>query len=122
VGAEQPRVQPDASDPLGHKTGILAGRHVAVGTAAAREQELPGPFVGGPLIIIDRLTGLLAHMLLGSVTEGEEHVPLGRLWNQVGFRAKADFECGGAATATIGAFGIRLRQLIGYDRLRSQPA
>jgi hypothetical protein len=29
---------------------------------------------------------------------------------------------GGAATATIGAFGIRLRQLIGYDRLRSQPA
>jgi hypothetical protein len=27
-----------------------------------------------------------------------------------------------AATATIGAFGIRLRQLIGYDRLRSQPA
>ena len=29
---------------------------------------------------------------------------------------------GGAATATIGAFGIRLEQLIGYDRLRSQPA
>jgi len=27
-----------------------------------------------------------------------------------------------AATATIGVFGIRLRQLIGYDRLRSQPA
>ena len=27
-----------------------------------------------------------------------------------------------AATATIAAFGIRLRQLIGYDRLRSQPA
>jgi hypothetical protein len=27
---------------------------------AAREQELPGPFVGGPQIIIDRLTGLLA--------------------------------------------------------------
>jgi len=31
-------------------------------------------------------------------------------------------ELGGAATATIGAFGIRLRQLIGYDRLRSRPA
>jgi|SRR6185312_11157446 hypothetical protein len=29
---------------------------------------------------------------------------------------------GGAATATTSAFGIRLRQLIGYDRLRSQPA
>jgi L-ribulose-5-phosphate 3-epimerase UlaE len=29
---------------------------------------------------------------------------------------------GGAATAMIGDFGIRLRQLIGYDRLRSQPA
>jgi hypothetical protein len=32
----------------GHKTGILASRHVAVGTTTAREQELLGPFIGRP--------------------------------------------------------------------------
>jgi len=48
VGSEQPGIQPDASNPLGHKAGILAGRNVAVGTTTAGEQELPGPFVGGP--------------------------------------------------------------------------
>src|SRR6476619_4112919 len=57
---EQPRVQPDAADPCGDKAGILACCHVAVRTATAGEQELAGPFAGGPQIVIDRLAGLLA--------------------------------------------------------------
>src|SRR6267154_5820752 len=44
VCPEQPRVQPDAPDPLGDEAGILAGCHIAVRTATAGEQELAGPF------------------------------------------------------------------------------
>jgi hypothetical protein len=37
-------------------------------------------------------------MLLGSVTEGEKHVPLDyRDWKQVGFQTKADFASGSSA-------------------------
>ncbi len=57
---EQPRVQSDAADPCGDEAGILACCHVAVRTATAGEQELAGPFAGGPQIVIDRLAGLLA--------------------------------------------------------------
>src|SRR6266481_4757471 len=57
---EQPRVQSDAADPCGDEAGILACCHVAVRTATAGEQELAGPFAGGPQVIIDRLAGLLA--------------------------------------------------------------
>src|ERR1700737_1265401 len=59
---EQPRVQPDAADPLRYEARILARCHVAVGTTTAREQELTGPFVGGLQIVIDRLAGLLAQL------------------------------------------------------------
>ena len=38
----------------------MACCHVAVRTATAGEQELAGPFAGGPQVIIDRLAGLLA--------------------------------------------------------------
>jgi hypothetical protein len=38
-------------------------------------------------------------ILLGSVTETEKHVLPDRPWNQVGFRAKADFAHGLAADA-----------------------
>ena len=58
--AEQPRVQPDASDPPRDKTCILAGGHTATRTTTPSEQELAGPFAGSPEIVIDRLTGLLA--------------------------------------------------------------
>jgi len=44
---KQPRVQPDASDPIGDEPRILARCHVAVWTTTAREQEVPGFFVGG---------------------------------------------------------------------------
>jgi hypothetical protein len=57
---EQPRVQSDAADPRGDEAGILARCHVAVRTATAGEQELAGPFAGGPQVVIDRLAGLLA--------------------------------------------------------------
>src|SRR5216683_2203590 len=57
---EQPRVQSDAADPCGDEAGILACCHVAVRTATAGEQELAGPFAGGPQIVIDRLAGLFA--------------------------------------------------------------
>src|SRR5579859_7547752 len=39
---EQSWVQPDASDPLRHESGILARCHIAVRTATAGEQELAG--------------------------------------------------------------------------------
>jgi hypothetical protein len=53
------------------------------------------------LIAAARRAASYAHMaiLLGSVTEIEKHVPPGRHWNQVGFRAKADFAHGLAANA-----------------------
>ena len=57
---EQPWVKSNAADPLGHEPCILACCHVAVRTTTAREQELAGPFAGGPQIVIDRLAGLLA--------------------------------------------------------------
>src|SRR4029079_16179301 len=44
---KQPRVQPDASDPFGDETGILASCHTSVRTAMAGEQELAGLFAGG---------------------------------------------------------------------------
>src|SRR5665647_1232 len=44
---EQPRVQPDAADPLGNEPRILAGGHAVSGTATTRKQELAGPLVGG---------------------------------------------------------------------------
>ena len=43
---KQPRVQPDASDPLRYEPRILTRSHASVGTTTASEQELPGPFVG----------------------------------------------------------------------------
>jgi hypothetical protein len=45
MSAKQPRVQPDASDPLRHEPRILARCHVAVGTTPAGEQELTGLFI-----------------------------------------------------------------------------
>lgn len=45
--AKQPRVQPDASDPVRYEPRILAGCHIAVRAATAGEQELAGPFAGG---------------------------------------------------------------------------
>jgi hypothetical protein len=45
--AKQPRIQPDAPDPLRYEPRILARCYGAVRTAAAREQELPGPFAAG---------------------------------------------------------------------------
>ena len=58
---EQPWVQPDTSDPLRHEPVILARCHTTVGTATAGEQELAGPLSGNPQIVVNRLTGLLAH-------------------------------------------------------------
>jgi hypothetical protein len=58
--SKQPRVQPDASDPLRDETGILAGCHTALRAATAGEQELAGPFAGSLEIIINRLPGLFA--------------------------------------------------------------
>src|SRR5260370_6681944 len=57
---ERPRVQSEAAETCGDEAGILACCHIAVRTATAGEQELAGPFAGGPQIVIDRLAGLLA--------------------------------------------------------------
>ena len=57
---KEPRVQPDAADPLGNEPRILAGGHAGVRTATTREQELARPLVGSPQIIIDGLAGLFA--------------------------------------------------------------
>jgi hypothetical protein len=65
-----------------------------------------GPFAGTPpALYYSAAAAILAGRKPGmtSGTAGHEHIIV-------------------AATATIGVFGIRLRQLIGYDRLRSQPA
>jgi hypothetical protein len=58
VGSEQPRVEPDAANPVRDEACILAGGHAVSGTATTRKQELAGPFVGGLQIIIDGLAGL----------------------------------------------------------------
>ena len=50
--AEQPWIQSNTADPLGDQAGILSGRHAAVGTAMASEQELAGPLVSGLQIVI----------------------------------------------------------------------
>src|ERR1700733_12799372 len=63
--AEQPWVKSNAADPLGDEAGILSGRHAAVGTAMAGEQELAGPLVGGLQIVIDGLPGLIAQFKSG---------------------------------------------------------
>jgi hypothetical protein len=84
---KQPRVQSDATDRRGDEAGILACCHVAVRTATAGEQELAGPFAGGPQIVIDRLAG------------GEKLEPPGWTLNQVGFRAKAESRAGLSANA-----------------------
>ena len=47
VRPKQPRVQPNAADPLGNEPRILAGGHARVRSVTTREQKLPGPFVGG---------------------------------------------------------------------------
>ena len=60
---KQPRVQPDAADPLRYEARILAGRHAGVRTATTREQELAGRLVGSLEIIIDGLAALIAHLL-----------------------------------------------------------
>jgi hypothetical protein len=60
VRPKQPWVQSNAADPFRNKARILAGRNAGFGTATTSEQELTGPFVGGPQIIIDGLAGLLA--------------------------------------------------------------
>src|ERR1700731_4882698 len=57
---EQPRVEPDAPNPLGDEPGILAGGHTAVCATMAGEQELARPFAGGLQIIINGLAGLIA--------------------------------------------------------------
>jgi hypothetical protein len=50
---EQPRVQSNATNPLGDEPGILASGHTSVGAAMAGEQELARPFAGGLQIIIN---------------------------------------------------------------------
>jgi hypothetical protein len=44
---KQPRVESDATDPLGDEASILAGCQAAVRSAIAGEQELAGPFASG---------------------------------------------------------------------------
>src|SRR5258707_14080831 len=60
MGPKQLRVQPNTSDPLRYEARILTGGHAGVRTATTREQELPGPFVGRPKIVIDGQAGLFA--------------------------------------------------------------
>jgi hypothetical protein len=45
-------------NPLRNEARILTRSHAAFGTTTTCEQELVGPFVGGPQIIIDRLPSL----------------------------------------------------------------
>jgi hypothetical protein len=45
--SKQPRVQPNAADPLGNEARISARCHAGFGTTTTREQELAGPLVGG---------------------------------------------------------------------------
>ncbi len=48
--AKQPRVQPDAPDPIRRKPGVLACRHAMVRTWMPGEQELASPFASDPRI------------------------------------------------------------------------
>jgi hypothetical protein len=59
MGAEQPRVQSNAADPLGDKASVLAGCHTAVRATMSGEQELAWAFARAAEILIDRVTGLL---------------------------------------------------------------
>src|SRR5450631_2534762 len=58
--AKQPRVQPNAADPFGNETRILARCYGTVVTTTAGKQEFARRFVGRLQIVIDRLAGLLA--------------------------------------------------------------
>jgi hypothetical protein len=37
MGPEQPRIEPDAANPFGDQARVLAGRHAAISSPAARE-------------------------------------------------------------------------------------
>src|SRR5450631_1932123 len=53
--AKQPRVQPNAADPFGNETRILARCYGTVVTTTAGKQEFARRFVGRLQIVIDRL-------------------------------------------------------------------
>jgi hypothetical protein len=61
---EQSRIEPNASDPLGHKTGILAGCHAMVDMPAAREHKLAWLLARRSQVIFDRLPCLLGQLEL----------------------------------------------------------
>src|SRR5262249_41831262 len=60
--SEQPRIEPDAADPLGYKARVLAGRHATATVSAAREQKLAGLLAGRSQVVFDRLPGLLGQL------------------------------------------------------------
>jgi hypothetical protein len=60
VRTKQPRVQPNASDPLGNEARKLTCGHAGFATTTTVEQKLARPFVVRRQIIIDRLSGLFA--------------------------------------------------------------
>jgi len=59
MGAEEVRVQPDASNPLGDKPRVLPRRHAPSETASADKQGFARFLASHPYVVIDRLSGLL---------------------------------------------------------------
>ncbi|SRR6266404_4640922 len=60
--SEQPRVQPNAADPLRHETGVLPSCHALPRATSSGEQEFAGLLVSRTDVVIDCLPGLLGHL------------------------------------------------------------
>ena len=60
--SEQPRVQPNAADPLRHETGVLPSCHALPRVTSSGEQEFAGLLVSRTEVVIDCLPGLLGHL------------------------------------------------------------
>src|SRR5215472_16721344 len=98
--AEQPRIEPDASDPFAHEACILACRHTTAAMPTAREQKLARLLARRSQVVLDRLPGLFGQLEL----DRPSRLPLpdGSAFDRVAGRRNAlDLEGHHVATAQL---------------------
>src|SRR5262245_19683425 len=59
---EQPRIEPDAANPFADQARVLACRHTAISSPAAREKKLAGLLTRCSQVVVDGLTGLVGQL------------------------------------------------------------
>ena len=67
-GPKEPRLQPNARNPLADHPRILQSCHRSIATATAGEEELARLLIGRSDVTVDRLTGLFRHLEPDGVT------------------------------------------------------